>query len=104
MAFNLGVPVDYIEDMDYEQHLKWHAYFEERPVGWREDFRTYRIMQSFGYKGKPEDVFESIAKMKSAENRMKPSQVKGLKSSALFLKMMGAKKGDKIGSSESTGS
>jgi len=81
-----------MHEMDYYEFLGWMNYFDRRPVGWREDSRTYKLLQAQGVKEKPWNLFESLASMKQAE----PPSDKNLKNSFLFHKMMGAKGGDKI--------
>jgi len=56
-----------MDEMPYTEFRKWITFFKERPVGWREDYRAYMIMSTFGYKGKPEQAFASIAALKKAE-------------------------------------
>jgi len=46
--------------MPYLELLKWVDYFKKRPIGWREDHRTYMIMAAFGVKEKPEKLFRSL--------------------------------------------
>lgn len=63
--------------------MKWGDYFRKRPVGWREDQRTFLLLQAQGYKGKPEDVFASLKQLK--ENI--PAETKSLPKGK-FLDMM----------------
>jgi len=50
-----------VRSWPFEEYIEWLAYLEKRPIGWREDFRTYNIMRSFSeLKSKPEDVFPSL--------------------------------------------
>ena len=67
-----------VEDLPHEELKKWFQYFNQRPIGWREDFRAYRIMQAFGTKEPIEKVFESARMMKThnAEAEDKPNPVK----------------------------
>lgn len=86
--------------MPYDEYLKWQQYFEERPVDWRDDLRFMRILQALGIKAKPEAIFESLAKKKSASDERYESQEKStkllasLKNSVLFSKLLGASGGD----------
>jgi hypothetical protein len=50
--------------MPYTELLKWCSYFKKRPIGWREDQRTFLMLQAQGFKGKPEDVFATLKQMK----------------------------------------
>jgi hypothetical protein len=79
------------ENMTYEEFLKWFQYFERRPVGWREDDRTYKLLQAQGLKATPGVVFPSL---KNLYNREKP--LKGLKNSFFFQKLLSAKGGDRL--------
>jgi hypothetical protein len=80
--------------MPYEELLGWQHYLRVRPVGWRDDFRTVKIMQSFGFKGKGEDVFASLAAL-SKTPKIENGNAKGLKNSVFYQKMITA-----IGSSD----
>jgi len=46
--------------MPHEELLGWFSYFAQRPVGWRDDLRTYRFLQTQGTKEKPEKIFASL--------------------------------------------
>ena len=52
-----------MDEMPYEEFLAWCAYFEERPPGWQEDNRTFKLLQAQGFKGNPEDIFQSLGKV-----------------------------------------
>ena len=87
--------------MPYDEFLRWMSYFEQRPIGWREDLRTHKLMQAQGVKEKPEAIFSTIQQMKQFDERRKseaPGTVdtENLKRSLMFNKMLGAKGGDKI--------
>ena len=97
------MPVYKVVQMPYDEFLGWISYFEHRPIGWRDDLRTMKILQSNGVKAKPEALFESIARIKQAEDARtnqftKKGQVSSsnLMRSALFSKMLAAKGGDKL--------
>jgi hypothetical protein len=104
IAYNLRMPVFELElNMPNEELLEWIAYFERRPVDWRDDLRFYRILQSLGVKAKPEEIFESIASIKKMEAYdaereafMKTSKelTTSLKRSSFFTKLLGAQGGD----------
>ena len=83
--------------MPYEELLGWFSYLEQRPVDWRSDDRAYKILRTQGVKEKPWQVFQAldpIYNSKKSENN--GFDTRGFKSSALFHKMLGAKKGDSI--------
>lgn len=79
--------------MPYEELIKWSAYFRKRPIGWREDQRTYLLLQAQGYKGKAEDVFVTLKQLK--ENI--PAEIKALPKGQFLDMMMKAKGGDDSG-------
>jgi len=90
----LGMPVYKIkQEMPYTELLQWLAYLKKRPMGWREDQRTYLMLQALGYKGKPEDLFVTLKQLKEGIPQEKKSLPKGI-----FLDMMmNAKGGDDSG-------
>ncbi len=47
-------------EMSYEEFLGWLNYFERRPLGWREDDRTVKLLQVQGVKEKPWQLFGSL--------------------------------------------
>jgi hypothetical protein len=49
-----------MDDMPYEEVQGWFKFFKERPIGWREDFRTAQIMRSNGVEKQPYELFESL--------------------------------------------
>lgn len=82
--------------MPYTELINWVEFFKKRPVGWREDNRTYMLLRSQGIKEKPENLFHSLKLIKQDEiNSQIPDKAvpKGL-----FLeKLMKAKNGDDSG-------
>ena len=83
-----------LDEMTYEELVGWYNYFERRPIGWREDDRSAKVIQAQGVKAKAWDLFPSLAKIYKPSNNTDP--VAGLKGSLLFHKMMSAKGGDKL--------
>lgn len=77
------------EELPYTEFLGWQEYLERRPPGWREDQRTAMLLQSFGAKARPEELFDSLARLKAAEDRRKASQPN--KFALQFLRMFGHK-------------
>jgi len=51
--------------MPYEEFIGWTLYFSKRPVGWREDQRTYLLLSVQGVKKKPQEIFPSLAALYS---------------------------------------
>ena len=85
------MPVYQIEaEMPYTELLKWGAYFRRKPVGWREDQRTFLLLQAQGYKGKPEDVFATLKQLKDNI----PVEEKSLPKGKFLEMMINAKGGD----------
>ena len=88
-----------LEEMPYTEYLQWMAFFEMRPVGWREDSRFMKILQAIGIKETPTKVFHSLAQMAKAEksyNQIADGQIsmQSLKGSSLFSKLLSAEGGD----------
>lgn len=83
-------------EMPYDELKKWVTFFKERPPGWREDYRTYLLMKSFGYKGKPGDIFPTLAAVEEA--RLAKQQAGHALPTGKFLQnIMGAVGGDDSG-------
>jgi len=98
IAFHLKLPLYKLKaEMPYDELLGWVKYFEERPVGWRDDDRTYRDLQFNGYKGKPWEVFNSLKPIYNPVNPTETSfNTKSIKDSVLGLLIANAKNGDII--------
>ena len=88
------------EEMPYEEFVTWFEYFRQRPIGWREDDRTYKLLQAQGVKAKPEEVFSSFASMKAAEHTSVSDDGtlnhSKFKNSGIFAKLLSAKGGEKL--------
>jgi len=56
--------------MPYTELLKWITFFHRRPVGWREDQRTFLLLKAQGYKGKGEDLFTTLRLIKEANENI----------------------------------
>ena len=85
-----------IDEMPYEEMLGWFAYFETRPVGWRDDDRTHKLLQAQGVKEKAYKIFPSLEAIYKPRKKENEFDVVGLKTSVLFHKMLSAKGGDKL--------
>jgi hypothetical protein len=82
--------------MPYTELLKWIEFFRSRPVGFKDDYRTYLLMRSFGYKGKMEDTFPTLRAVK--QHREKHTTAGQALPKGKFLQMMmNAKNGDGSG-------
>lgn len=92
-----------LTEMPYDEYIRWMAYFNARPVGWRDDSRAFKLMQAQGVKGNPHEFFDSLRRIhESATANSSSSTGNGyiattnLKNSPLFSRMMSAVGGDKI--------
>lgn len=90
-----------VDEMSYEEFLGWMNFLERRPIGWRDDDRVFKVLQTQGVKERAWSVFPSLRPIyKEAEasrvNEDGSIKMESLKGSALFSKMLGATKGDKI--------
>jgi hypothetical protein len=99
IAYVFGEPHvrKFASELMYDEFLGWLDFFDRRPVGWREDDRTHKLMQAFGVKEKPWVIFgslEPIYRPKKQENNT--FDVGSLKSSLMFQKMMTARGGDQL--------
>lgn len=99
LAYLLRMPVYQLVEMPYDEYVKWYLYFERRPVGWREDDRTMKLLQAQGVKAKPESVFASLAKLNQASHTQPEDgriSMDNLRRSSLFSKMLSATGGHKL--------
>jgi hypothetical protein len=99
LAYLLHKTVDEIEDMSYTEFLGWQAYFEVRPVGWREDLRVMPLLQIKGVTAKGSAIFPSLIPiLDPPEAKLQDGMIStaSLKRSAMFSKMLGAVGGDSI--------
>lgn len=85
-----------MEEMPYTELLQWVEFFNSRPIGYQEDYRTFLLLKAAGFSGKAEDLFVSLA---TINNRVKNQEINDrAKPKGLFLaKMMTAKNGDNSG-------
>jgi hypothetical protein len=99
IAFHLRMSIGQLLDLPYEELLGWMNYLERRPVDWRDDDRTFKLLQVQGYKGRPDQVFSSLAAINNqAEVQKEPGMIdfKSFKGSLMFSKMLQAQGGDKL--------
>jgi len=82
--------------MPYDELLKWIEFFNRRPIGWREDQRTYLYLRTQGVKEKAESLFPTLSLM--ARNKEK-SQVpdKAVPKGKVLDMMLRARNGDDSG-------
>ena len=87
-------------EMSYEELLNWSLYFEERPVGWRDDDRTMKILQANGVKESAGNLFLSLSKIyaKESERKVIDGHIseQAFKQSGLFAKLASSVGGDKL--------
>ena len=96
VAYQLKVPIQIVYDMPHEDLLKWLAYFERRPVDWRDDDRTYKLLQAQGVKARPTEIFASLAMMQKIKDATPSNPLDTLKGSYLFSKILEAKGGERL--------
>lgn len=88
--------------MPYDEMLNWAAFFNSRPDGYAEDFRTYLLLKAQGIKESPESIFPSIKHLKAQEEK-KQENDKAIPKGKFLDKLLSAKNGDgtkfKIGNS-----
>lgn len=80
--------------MPHDEYSGWLLYLSERPEGWKEDLRAYRIMQAFGTKVKPAEVFPALQPIVAPRAK---NLGDSFKKSSLFQKLLTAKGGEKPG-------
>jgi hypothetical protein len=100
VAFLLRMPVCELRRLPYDELLGWHAYFERRPPGWREDDRTVKLMHAQGVKEKGENIFPSLRAVYHPHKEKVDSEMLdtgSFKGSLLFQKIMRARGGDSLG-------
>jgi len=69
VAFMLGKTVTQLrEEVPLSELQGWFDYFERRPVGWRDDQRTYLLLSAQGVKEKPERLFPSLKAINGQRN------------------------------------
>ena len=89
-----------VREMEYDDYINWILFFNARPIGWREDDRTMKLLQAQGVEARPEAVFPSLATMKAdvVEEQQAPGMVSGasLRGSGLFARLQTAVGGDKL--------
>jgi len=83
------------EQMPYEELLQWSEFFRSRPIGWRDDQRTYMLLKAQGVKGDAENLFPTLRALKSYEiDRQKPDRA--VPKGRILELMLKAKGGDKV--------
>jgi hypothetical protein len=81
--------------MTYEEFLGWQNYFERRPIDWRDDDRTYKLLSAQGVKSKPHEIFPSLRSIYFQKPKDKFDS-ESFKKSFIFQKLLSAKGGDSI--------
>lgn len=86
-----------LNSMSYPEYIGWMKFLKDRPIGWREDLRTYYIMSSMApMKKTASEMFPTVNAVMQSEDRQKVKIQEGaLPSGAFLAKMMQAKGGDK---------
>lgn len=85
--------------MPYTELLKWVSFFKARPVGWRDDQRTFMLLKAQGAKGNSEDMFPALRAMKiySEEQMHKAEDDTALPKGKFLDMMLKARNGDGSG-------
>lgn len=85
-----------LDEMTYEELQGWFNYFERRPIGWRDDDRTYKLLQAQGVKEKPQNLFTSLKAVYDETRNINSegTDIGSLKGSLIFQKMLTARGGD----------
>jgi hypothetical protein len=83
-------------EIPYEELLGWVSYFDARPPGWKEDDRTFKLMQAWGVKEQPEKVFPSLGVLRNKPKAEGDFDVAGFKGSLMYHKMLKAVGGDQV--------
>jgi|TARA_R110000787_G_scaffold124732_2_gene235791 hypothetical protein len=71
MAYQLGVTLDVIYSMSFNEYHGWIKYFQERPYGWRDDHRSAIIAQTTYQGTKPlnvKDLFPSLKVLQDSDD------------------------------------
>lgn len=82
-----------MNEMPYDEFIRWAAYFEQRPLDWRDDLRTGYLLKAQGDKRPLTEIFPSLSSIFRPAKSNNPTD--SLKSSLIFSKMLSAKNGDK---------
>ena len=70
MAYQLGLTLDEIHGMSFNEYDGWNKYFQERPYGWRDDHRSAIIAQTTYQGTKPlnvQDLFPSLKLLQDSD-------------------------------------
>jgi len=94
VAYALHMPIYKLKaEMPYDELLNWIAFFNRRPVGWREDQRTYLLMRAQGMKEKAENIFPTLKLLAAgSEKQQKPDRA--VPKGKMLELMLAAKNGD----------
>lgn len=87
------MPVYVLEnEMPADELRMWQKYFDARPVGWREDNRTAKLMAIQGMKQKASDIFPSLKGVEAYEESKSDREVmnQSLKGSVFGMKLAAA--------------
>lgn len=94
LAFLLRTPVyKILEEMPFDEMIKWHEYLQVRPYGWREDRRTALTMSALGATVDINQTFPTLANL--GRNVSETTTVKSLANSKFFDFMLNSSNGDK---------
>lgn len=90
------MPVYKLEnEMSYTEFLKWIEFFKRRPIGWREDQRTYLFLRTQGVKQKAEDLFPTL-RMLAEDSKASLEPDRAVPKGMFLERLRKAKDGDKL--------
>jgi len=96
LALALRTPVyELLENMSWAEYNLWMDFFNQRPIGWREDDRTFKQLRAAGVKANAESLFTSLAIMKQHDQAREKTNVPS-NGSFMHMMMMSAKGGQKL--------
>jgi len=80
--------------MTYEELLGWFSYLEQRPVGWRDDDRTMKYLQTQGVKEKPWEIFSSLDPIYNRKKEDTGFDAKSFRASGFFSQILSSTNGE----------
>jgi hypothetical protein len=79
--------------MSHVEYRMWSEFFSNRPIGWREDDRAFKLMKTFGSDLKPGQAFSSLGSMAEKEKERASYPKVG---TPFHTMLLNAKGGDKL--------
>jgi len=85
-----------LEEMPNDELMNWFYFFSKRPIGWREDQRTYLMLRTQGVKEKAEVIFPTLKQI-YASNESSQKADRAVPKGKFLEMMMKSKNGDGSG-------